>query len=105
MLNAHCYSSAFEEDATEYEYEASEEIEVGVSRRAEALAMLGEPSGAVRWPTKTVGSTDERAVEGLVWMHASKTKGLDAGSSEMMELIVWFDEDDVVCEVVGSRNH
>ena len=106
LLNAYSYASGFEEDSTEFDFEASAKIKTRKSKKTEVLKLLGEPTGKARCPSylgdyagKFTGST-----EIWLWAYTSKTKGLRVNSAKSMTVFVSFDARGVARDLLRSKD-
>jgi outer membrane protein assembly factor BamE (lipoprotein component of BamABCDE complex) len=106
VLNAYSYASGFEEDSTEFDYDASAKVTAGKSKKQEVLKLLGEPTGKARCPSyqgdyvgKFKGATDI-----WLWAHTSKSKGLDKESIKSMNVFVSFDVRGVARDITRTKD-
>lgn len=105
-LNAYSYASGFEEDSTEFDYDASAKIQAGTSRKQAVLNLLGEPTGKARCPSYLGDYRDKfkGATEIWLWAYTSRTKGLNAKSMNSMNVFVSFDAQGVARDVSRTKD-
>jgi len=105
VLNAHVYLSSFAEDATDFNYPASESIEIGISTKENLLQMLGKPSGKGNCPTTLEdfnSKCDNNDHEIWSWIYISPMKGTNSDTMKRKNTAVVFDGDGVVVDFERS---
>lgn len=99
------FDSSFEADSTDFDLEASGALELGRTTRAEALALLGPPSGEMRLPSALARALlGERVASGaqevLAWRHTTLQRELVLLRSSARTLALAFDAEGLLVQLV-----
>ena len=100
-LNSYVYTSGFEEDATDFNADASKDIKQGVDTKSRVVQLLGEPTGRCRG-CSVLDDYKSRSSEGdevWSWMYVSPSDGLDATTIKTKSVFVTFNQDGIVTKV------
>lgn len=101
ILNAYVSLSTFEEDSTEFDFEAGKRIQAHRSKKADTLQSVGEPAGKAICPSTLTEYKDFCVPGREVWMWLFNSK--EGRKTVTSTLRVAFDDGDIVSLVDSSR--
>jgi hypothetical protein len=107
ILNSYIYNSGFEEDSTDFNFDAVGEIKIGEFSENDVIKHMGSPNGKGYCPTELINYKGD-CKEGykiFLWVHTGKSKGYDTSTIKSKNAMVVFDENGKVIDIQSSIEH